>query len=138
MEWSINERKAYQYKLTILIVQIMRGMTLDRMRNALVDVLHAKEITHKTALPTNNIPSPTNNQGGVQSLSTKVTATVGVPPPDQAQTTQWSTTAPAMIEKAQEEWSGNGGDTIGAILKMTPIQLATWNSLVTDKNEKVQ
>ena len=138
LEWSINERKAYQYKLTTLIVQIVRGMTLERMRNALVDVLHAKEITRKTAPPTRNKPSPTNNQGDVDSLSSEVTATVGVPPPHQAQSTQRSTTTPGMIENAQSDWFGNGGDTIGSILKMTPTQLASWNSTVTNENEIAQ
>ena len=43
-----------------------------------------------------------------------------------------------MIENTQSDWFGNGGDTIGSIFKMTPTQLASWNSTVTNENEIAQ
>ena len=49
LEWVIKETEVYDYKLTTLMVQIMNGLTLERLRETLVDMLYAKKITRKSA-----------------------------------------------------------------------------------------
>ena len=34
-----------------------------------------------------------------------------------------------------DKWAGNGDDTIGSVIGMTPTDLALWNSTVTHENE---
>ena len=49
LEWVIKETEVYDYKLTTLMVQIMNGLTLERLRETLVDMLYAETITRKSA-----------------------------------------------------------------------------------------
>ena len=49
LEWVIKETEVYDYKLTTRMVQIMNGLTLERLRETLVDMLYAETITRKSA-----------------------------------------------------------------------------------------
>ena len=49
LQWAIEESQVYDYKLTTLMVQIMNGLTLERLRETLVDMLYAETIMRKSA-----------------------------------------------------------------------------------------
>ena len=49
LEWVIEETEVYDYKLQTLMIQIRNGLTLERLRETVVDMLFAETITRKSA-----------------------------------------------------------------------------------------
>ena len=138
IEWVICEEKIMEWKLTVVREQIRKGMALDRIRQTLLDVLHAKLITRKSAPIADN--RPPSVQTGLSMVATSSpeegefddTATA------QAPDLPVPTTTTETMAHDEQQWAANGGDTIGYVLNMTPTQLATWNSMLTSGHEAAQ